>query len=433
MSAKPGDKIRIICADKTHEGVLIDEKKEVTVIKLENGYNIGIDNKKIKKIEILEKGKELEIKYPTKVEQKKDEKKGLPKISILHTGGTIASKVDYRTGAVYSSFKPEDLLGLFPELGDIAKFDSKLIANMWSEDLRFKHFSVIAEAVAEEVKKGAEGIIIGMGTDNLAVAAAGVAFALEKCSVPVLFVGAQRSSDRGSSDAAMNLICAAEFITKTEFAGVAICMHDYVADERCAILPACKTKKLHSSRRDAFKAVNDFPIAYVDYKTRKIQFKKTNYTKKGGKTEVKSRFEEKTGLVKMHVNFFAKQLECFKGYKGLVIEGMGLGQIPGEATNEWSADNKDIFPAIKALVDSGCVVVMTTNCIFGRVNLNVYSKGRDILALGVVPGEDMLAETALVKLAWLLGNYTPDKAKSLVSVNLRGEINERINEKEFLG
>ena len=191
MSEKPGDKIKLVCEDKSYTGILIDKKKDVTVIKLENGYNIGIDNKKIKKIELLEQGKELEIKYAKEPEKKK----GLPKISILHTGGTIASKVDYRTGAVYSSFKPEDLLGLFPELADIANFDSALIANMWSDDLRFKHISVIAECVEKEAKKGVEGVIIGMGTDNLAVAAAGLAFALEKCPIPVLLVGAQRSSD----------------------------------------------------------------------------------------------------------------------------------------------------------------------------------------------------------------------------------------------
>ncbi len=427
MEAKAGDKVKVL-TDKEYTGILIDKKEDVTVIKLENGYNIGIDNKKIKKVEMLEKGKEIEIKYKGST----GPKKGLPKISILHTGGTIASKVDYRTGGVYSSFRPEDLLGMFPELGDIAAFDSRLIANMWSEDLRFKHFSVIAEAVEAEIKKGVEGIIIGMGTDNLAVAAAGLTFALEQVNVPVIFVGAQRSSDRGSSDAAMNLICAAEFITKTDFAGVALCMHDYTSDERCVILPACKTKKLHSSRRDAFKPVNDSPIALVDYKTRKVQFKKADHAKKGGKLVVKPKFEEKTGLVKMHVNFFAEQLSCFKGYKGLVIEGMGLGQMPGEVTNEWAEDNKDIFPAVKRLVDSGCVVVMTTNTIFGRVNMNVYSKGRDLVELGVVPGQDMLAETALVKLSWLLGNHTAEEAKKLIGKDLRGEINPRISETEFL-
>ncbi|MBU0461946.1 MAG: Glu-tRNA(Gln) amidotransferase subunit GatD [Nanoarchaeota archaeon] len=423
-----GDKVKIVTDKEQYEGTLVDKKDDTTIVKLDNGYNVGIDNKKIKKIAIVEKGKELKIEYKHAAVGKK----GLPKISILHTGGTIASKVDYRTGAVYASFKPEDLLGLFPELGEIANFESRLLAKMWSEDLRFKHISVITEAVKEEITKGARGIIIGMGTDNLAVAAAGLAFALEKCSVPVLFVGAQRSSDRGSSDAAMNLICAAEFITKSDFAGVALCMHDYTSDEKCAILPACKTKKLHSSRRDAFKPVNDSAIALIDYKTRKIEFKRKDYAKKGKELSVKPKFEEKVGLVKAHINFFPHQIDCFKGYKGLVIEGMGLGQIPGEVTNEWSKDNEGIFPAIKKLADSGCVIVMTTNTVFGRVNMNVYSKGRDVMALGVIPGEDMLPETALVKLSWLLGNYKADEAKKLVGKNLRGEINPRISEKEYI-
>lgn len=428
MGEKLGDKVKVVCGKETYKGILIDRKKDVTVVKLENGYNVGIDNSTIKKIDVIEEGKEIEIKYAKKAA----DKKGLPKISILHTGGTIASKVDYRTGAVYSSFKPEDLLGLFPELADIANFDSSLIANMWSDDLRFKHFSIIAEAVAKEAKKGVEGIIVGMGTDNLAVAAAGLSFALEKCSLPVILVGAQRSSDRGSSDAAMNMICAAEFIAKSDFAGVAICMHDYTSDERCVILPACKTKKMHSSRRDAFKPVNDSPIAFVDYKTREIKFKKSDYAKKDGSISVKPKFEEKVGLLKVHVNMFPEQFSLFKGYKGLVIEGTGLGHTPGQCPNEWCEVHKKIYPAIKEVVDSGCVVVMTTNCIFGRVQMNVYDKGRDLQELGVISGEDMLAETALVKLAWLLGNHTADEAKKLVGTDLRGEINPRISEKEFV-
>lgn len=428
MEGKPGDKVKVVCEKNTYKGILIDTKKDVTVLKLENGYNIGIENSRIKSTELVEKGKEIGISYG----KRSMEKKGLPKISILHTGGTIASKVDYRTGAVYSSFKPEDLLGLFPELADIANFESALISNMWSDDLRFRHFSVIAEAAEKEIKKGVEGVIIGIGTDNLAVAAAGLAFAMEKCPVPVILVGAQRSSDRGSSDAAMNMVCAAEFITKSDFAGVAICMHDHTSDERCAILPACKTKKLHSSRRDAFKPVNDSPIALVDYNTREIKFKKTDHAKKGGETSVKPNFEEKVGLLKAHVNMFPEQFSLFKGYKGLVIEGTGLGHTPGQCPNEWCEVHKKIYPAIKEVIDSGCVAVMTTNCIFGRVQMNVYDKGRDLQELGVLSGEDMLAETALVKLAWLLGNNTAEEAKKLIGKNIRGEINPRISETEFL-
>ena len=428
MTGQPGDKLKITCETDVHIGILIDKKKDVTIIKLNNGYNIGIDNNKIKNIEIVEKGKEIEIKYSAKSEAKK----GLPRISILHTGGTIASKVDYRTGAVYSSFKPEDLLGLFPELGDIANFDSALISNMWSDDLRFKHFSVIAEAVKHEVEKGVDGVIIGIGTDNLAVASAGLAFALEKCPIPVILVGSQRSSDRGSSDAAMNMICAAEFIAKSDFAGVASCMHDYSSDEKCIILPACKTKKLHSSRRDAFKPVNDSPIAFVDYKTREIKFKKADHAKKGGEISIKPKFEEKVGLLKIHVNMFPEQFSLFKGYKGLVIEGTGLGHTPGQCPNEWCDVHKKIYPAIKEVIDSGCIVVMTTNCVYGRVQMNVYDKGRDLQELGVLSGEDMLAETALMKLSWLLGNHNSEDVTTLIKKNLRGEINERISEKEFV-
>jgi glutamyl-tRNA(Gln) amidotransferase subunit D len=321
---------------------------------------------------------------------------------------------------------------MFPELGDIANFESALVSNMWSDDLRFKHISVIAEAVKKEVEKGVEGVIVGIGTDNLAVAAAGLAFCLEKCPVPVLLVGAQRSSDRGSSDAAMNLICAAEFIVQSDFAGVAVCMHDYTSDERCAVLPACKTRKLHSSRRDAFRPVNDSPIAFVDYKTRKIQFKKSMYQKKGGEIVVKSNLEEKVGLLKIHSNMFPEQFLVYKGWKGLVIEGTGLGHTPGQCPNEWCEVHKKIYPAIKEVVDSGCVVVMTTTCIFGRVQMNVYDKGRDLLSLGVISGEDMLAETALVKLAWLLGNHPAEEVVGLIGQDLRGEINKMIREDQFI-
>jgi glutamyl-tRNA(Gln) amidotransferase subunit D len=428
MVEKAGDKVKVVCGKEEHTGILIDKKKDTTVVKLENGYNIGIENKKITKIEVLEKGKDIEIKYPAKSEPKK----GLTKISILHTGGTIASKVDYRTGAVYSSFKPEDLLGMFPELAGIANFESRLLSNMWSDDLRFKHCSLIAEAVVEESKKGVDGVIVGMGTDNLAVASAAVAFCLEKCPIPVIFVGAQRSSDRGSSDAAMNLICAAEFIAKTDFSGVATCMHDYTADDKCVVLPACKTKKMHSSRRDAFKPVNDSAIAHVDYKTRKIDFVKKGYAKRDkSKAEAKTKLEEKVGLLKIHVNMFPEQFSFFKGWKGLIIEGTGLGHTPGQVPNEWCNIHEKIYPAIKEVVDSGCLVVMTTNCINGRVQMNVYDKGRDLQKLGVISGEDMLAETALVKLAWLLGNYRPEEAKKLVGKDLRGEINSRLSEKDF--
>jgi glutamyl-tRNA(Gln) amidotransferase subunit D len=429
--ADAGDRVRISYEKKEIEGVLMpSESADSVFIKLDNGYNVGIDRKKIKEMKVISKAaKQASAKKEVKHNPK------LPTISILHTGGTIASKVDYRTGGVYNAFSPSDLITMFPELNDIANLESELISNMWSDDLRFAHFSIIAKSIEKHVKKGVDGVIIGMGTDNLAVGAAALSFILEKVTVPVLIVGAQRSSDRGSSDAGMNLICAANFIAKSDFAGVAICMHGKAGDDKCLILPACKTRKLHASRRDAFKAVNDSPIASIDYKTKKIEFTKKEYKKRDKKGDIliKPKMEDKVGLLKIHVNMFPEQFSFFKGYKGLIIEGTGLGHTPGHVPNPEAEIHRKIFPAIKEVIDSGCVVVMTTQCIFGRVSMNVYDKGRDLLNLGVISGEDMLSETAFVKLAWLLGNYPKEEAKKLLAKNLRGEITPRTEyEDEFV-
>ncbi|MBW3017140.1 asparaginase, partial [Candidatus Woesearchaeota archaeon] len=208
MKEKPGDRIKVTLADKEVEGILMPLESEKLVIKLDNGYNVGIDKKKIKKIDVIEQYKEPKVKKDGMIVTKK----GLPLISILHTGGTIASKVDYRTGGVISRFTPEDIIAMFPELEKIANIESKLISNMFSEDLRFVHIKLMAEAVAKEIKRGAKGVVITHGTDTLHYTSAGLAFILENCPIPVILVGAQRSSDRPSSDAAQNLICAFEFI-----------------------------------------------------------------------------------------------------------------------------------------------------------------------------------------------------------------------------
>lgn len=429
MLTKTGDKVKIEKKDgEIVEGVVMpSKKKDVVVVKLDNGYNVGIEKENIKKSEVFEEFKE---KKEGKTESVKKNSK-LPNITILHTGGTIASKVDYRTGGVVMQLKPEDFLEMFPELKDIANFDSKLLQNMWSDDLRLDYIGKIAKAIESEAKKGVKGVIVGIGTDNLAVAAAALAFTFEEINIPVLLVGAQRSSDRGSTDAAMNLICAAEFIAQTDFTGVAICMHSRSSDEECSILPACKTKKLHTSRRDAFQPVNDSAIASINYKTRKIDLFKP--FEKGSKIAVKDKFEEKVGLLKIHVNMFPEEFETYSNFKGLVIEGTGLGHTPLDVLDESTKVHEKIKQAIKKLNDEGVVMVMTSNCIFGRVGMDVYSKGRDLQKLGIIPGEDMLAETAYVKLAWLLGNYKPDEVKELIGKDLRGEITDRsLYKEEFL-
>lgn len=422
---KAGDRVKVVTKEKTFEGVFMPNKGDSVFVKLDNGYNVGVDKKKIKKIERLKTGKKIEIKYKGKIAKKKD----LPNITILHTGGTIASKVDYTTGGVFASFSAEDILGMFPEIKDIANIKSNLVSSMMSEDIGFAHYKKIADAIAKEIKEGVNGVIIGHGTDTIAVTSAALSFIFENLPIPVILVGSQRSSDRGSSDAASNLVCAAEFITKTDFTGVALCMHESSDDKNCLIMPACKTRKMHTSRRDAFKAVNDEPIARVNYETRKISFFKDYSKKSDKKLVVKDKFEDKVAIIKTYPNMFPDLINVLidKKYKGLVLEGTGLGQAP---TN--IEENLPNYNALKKFIDIGGVVVLTSQCIFGKVHQDIYSNCRRLADIGIVFGEDMLTETAFVKLAWLLGNYKKDEVVKLIRENLRGEINLRIQLDEFI-
>ena len=428
---KPGDKVKVVTKDEVVEGVLMpNEETDSIVIKLDNGYNVGIDKGKVKKIELIEKNREKEVKKGNvKIN------KNLPTISILHTGGTIASKVDYKTGGVVARFEPEELIGMFPELEKIANIKSRLISKMFSEDMRFAHYELMIKAIKEEIKEGIDGIILTHGTDTMTYTSAALAFALEGLPIPVIIVGAQRSSDRGSSDAGVNLVCAAEFIAKTDFSGVAICMHENMDDNTCVILPPCKTRKMHTSRRDAFKPVNDTIIARIDFENKKIEFVKKEYVKKDKKRAliVKDKFEEKVSILRCHPNMVPKQFEFYESYNGLVIEGTGLGQAPVGVPNKLCEIHKKNLIAINNLIEKGTLVVMTSQTIFGRVQMHVYSNAIDLVNVGVISGEDMLSETAFIKLAWLLGNYKDkEEIKRLISTNLRGEINTRIGPDEFL-
>lgn len=413
-----GDLIEVTTTAEKISGAFIpNPKQDVVILKLDNGYNIGVDKKNIKQIKIIKKYKCSKLK-----KEKIKTNKNLPWISILHTGGTIASSVDYKTGGVIAQFTPERLLAQFPEMKDIANIRTVFVKNIMSEDIRFDDYRLLTKNILSEIKKGAKGLIIGHGTDTLAYTAAALSFIFENLPIPVILVGAQRSSDRGSSDATMNLICAAKFITKTDFCGVAICMHENVNDDNCLILPATKTRKLHTSRRDAFKAVNDKPIARVSY-AGNIYFFKKNYPKKIEKIIVRDKFEERVGILKTHPNMHPAIFEFFRKnkYKGLILEGTGIGQAP---TN--IKEHQRNYNALKNFIKSGGVVVLTSQCIFGEVHPFIYAYCRRLFDIGIIFGKDMLTETAFIKLAWLLGNYPKERVKTLITENLRGEISKRL-------
>jgi glutamyl-tRNA(Gln) amidotransferase subunit D len=424
INSKQGDIIEIKKDKKTIIGTYIRSSKEDTItIKLKSGYNLSIKKKNIQSLKILKNKKDkknsvLNLKYNKK----------LPIISILHTGGTIASKVDYSTGGVYSSFEPKQILNTTPELKKIANIQSVFISNIMSEDIRFKDYKKIINAIKQELKTKTKGIIVSHGTDTLSLTATALSFAFENPQIPIILVGSQRSSDRGSSDSTMNLVCAAEFITKTDFKGVAICMHKSMSDDICSILPATKTKKMHTSRRDAFKVINGKEIANINYKTKKVNF--TTKLKQNKESIIKDKFEDKIAIIKTYPNMYPDLINTLieKKYKGLILESSGIGQAP---TN--TKENLPNYNALKKFINSGGFVILTSNCIFGRVHPHIYTNCRRLEDIGIIFGEDMLTETAFIKLAWLLGNYKKSEVKELITKNLRGEISKRTKiEEEFL-
>jgi glutamyl-tRNA(Gln) amidotransferase subunit D len=336
---------------------------------------------------------------------------------------------------VLAKFTPEDIIELFPELKEIAAVHSTLIANMLSENMRFHQYNIIAEAIKEEAGKGVKGIIVTHGTDTLHYTAATLSFMLENIQIPVVLVGSQRSSDRPSSDAAVNLISAALFITHSKMPGVFICMHESMNDDKCIIIEGVNARKMHTSRRDAFKAINKGLIAKIDYNNKSIEMIRAtvNNNNEKNKLEVKAFNDKiKVGMIKARPGMHAEELKCYENYDGLIIEGTGLGHIGIEDADNHSHENEKIRKELEALAKK-IPVAMTSQTIYGRINMNVYSTGRELKEMGIIGNYcDMTPETAYIKLAWLLSNYkNKEEIKELFEKNLRGEISERSEKEEF--
>ncbi len=393
MNFGQGDRIRIEKEDRVYEGIVMPGTTNNIVLKMDSGYNAGISPEDVK-ITIIET-KQKTVSSPTNTGKRKVQKKAsrkLPNISILSTGGTIASKIDYRTGAVNAQFSADDILNTIPELKDIADFSGKVVYNILSENMKAEYWIELARTVVEEIKNGADGIIIAHGTDTMTYSAAALSFMIQT-PVPIVFVGSQRSADRPSSDNAMNAICAA-IVAVSDIAEVCVVMHGTQSDDHCIIHRGTKVRKMHTSRRDAFKSINSKPIGTVDYATRKIMADGDYIRRNSCELKLYEGFELKCALVKFTPGASPDILLHYidAGYRGIVIEGTGLGHV-----------SADWVPAIKQARDLKIPVIMTSQCLNGRVCDRVYDTGRDILKAGIIEGDDMLAEVALVKLMWALG------------------------------
>jgi len=426
---KTGDKVKIITEKEEFEGILMPRpemlEKGFTVIKLDNGYNIGIEDKKIKQIKLIEPYKQKKEK-----QKKLTVKKGLPTVSILSLGGTISSKIDYRTGGVYADYTAEDFVAMMPELAKVANLKAKKVMSLMSEDMNPDDWKKIAKIIADELNSGIDGVVVTQGTDTLHFSTAAMSFMLKNINKPVVFTAAQRSIDRGSSDAFMNLICSITAAAKFDGAEVISCLHGTTNDDYCLLNRGTKVRKMHTSRRDAFRPVNELPLAKV-FSDGKIEVVNRNYKKRSeGKVTADNKFEPKTALIQIYPGMDPKIIDFYinEDYKGIVLAATALGHIPT------LKEGYSLMPNLKKAIDKKIPVVIASQTLYGRVHPLVYTNLRKLsIELGCIFIEDMLPETAYVKLGYILAQTTnPKKVKELMLTNIVGEITERSLDKSFL-
>lgn len=412
--AAEGAKLSVSADGAEYVGTLMPHHEfsgpDILILKLKSGYNVGVRVGPGSAVKVLERPPER-VRRDAPVEARE----GLPTLVLIGTGGTIASYVDYRTGAVHPALSTSDMVGSIPEIRELANVRAEVLFSMFSENMDVPHWQELARAVAREIDAGADGVVIPHGTDTMGYTAAALSFMLGDVPKPVVLVGAQRSSDRPSSDASSNLMACARFCTAGNRAGVFAVMHDTPGDDSFAVHLGTRVRKMHTSRRDAFRSIGVPPVAHIDAAGR-IELSGEGRPVSDGKVALRTGMERAAALLQyfpgMDPDMFAP---VFDRCKGVVVAGSGLGHV-----------NERMIPLIKGATDRGAVVVMASQCIDGSTNLNVYNTGRDLIAAGAVPAGDMLPETAYVKLMWALANTgSPEEAKRLMATPVAGELSDR--------
>ncbi|MHA1518637.1 MAG: Glu-tRNA(Gln) amidotransferase subunit GatD [Promethearchaeota archaeon] len=417
--------VKVTRGNAVYEGVVLPRSEHTSedylVVKVDTGYNVGIKITDETTIEELgyRKG---EYKLPS-VDVKINP--DLPKVSLLGTGGTVASRLDYRTGAVLPAFTPEELFSAVPELMKICNLTPKKIYGILSENFKPEFWIKTAQEIMKEFKDGANGVIIGHGTDTMAFTASALSFMFQDLAAPIVCVGSQRSSDRPSSDGPLNIIDASYIAGHADLAEVVVCMHGNTSDSYNLIHRATRVRKMHSSRRDAFRTISDVPLGYIDA-NQSVTWLKDDVKRRGNieDTWLNDKMDERVAMLYFYPGMDEDLIHAAidKKYHGLVIIGTGLGHV-----------SSYLFDALERAQQEEIPTVITVEPLFGFTNLRVYETGRDMLARGVIEGANMLPSTAYAKLIWTLGqtrNY--EEVRKIMMTNLRGEITTREPNKGYL-
>ena len=408
-----GDVIEFQKNGLTIKGVLMPSYSkfdDIIVVKLDNGYNVGFSINGISNFKVIEKRTAAKTKEVSSIKEKSE-------VKIISTGGTIVSKIEYETGAVRPALTTEEIISFMPEIKEIAKIDAEVLFSILSENMKPEYWIKIAESAKRALDEGNLGVVIAHGTDTMAYTASALAFSFKSLTGPIVFVGSQRSSDRPSSDSPINLYSSVLVAKNAPFAEVVVNMHGESSDTYTLVHRGVKVRKMHTSRRDAFQTINDLPLAKVFWKEKEIKMLRDDYQVRKDHNELDAKFDDRVFLLKYYPGLKPDIIDYLisAGIRGIIVEGTGLGHT-----------STDFVDAFKKATKDGIFIGMTSQCLFGRVNMNVYTTGRLLQEAGVTPLEDMLPETALVKLMWVLAHETDlNKIRELMLTNFAGEINYR--------
>ncbi len=330
-----------------------------------------------------------------------------PSIFIIGCGGTISAA--YKS---YGVWKPgemteAEILKYVPHLGQIADIRAMDLFRDDSSNMQPENWCTLAQTIFLNINDY-DGIVVTHGTDTLHYSASAISFIIQKLNKPIVFTGSQFALSQVGSDGRRNVFDSMRVASEADLAESVIVFNG-------KIIRGNRAKKFREMEFDAFDSVGMGPLGRVE---NSIFLDGEQIRKwKAKKPELLNKIEPNVSLIKLHPGFRPEIIETMidNGVRGFVLEGYGAGNVP--------TGGRSVIPLIERAVNSGIPVVITTQCTLGTSWVYIYDVGRKALDAGGIPGFDLLSETALVKLMWVLGQTKKmEKVKEMMHKNYSGEI-----------
>ena len=309
---------------------------------------------------------------------------------LLATGGTIACTQGEH--GLEPTLHGRDLLAAIQNDLPCA-VDVRDVFLMDSSNMQPEEWSALARAV-DEALQTCDGVVITHGTDTMAYTAAALSFMLAGVGKPVVLTGSQLPLAHLLTDGRLNLLRAIH-AAMADISGVYVCFdNQLISGVRCV--------KTHTSSMNAFSSVNEPPAGFFDVEGLHIDHPQP-YLPLEQPYRLRDGIDPRVFLLKLVPGTSPDVLRFVKsaGYRGLVIEAFGLGGL--------HYIRRNLVEALGQLVDGGIYVVVVSQCLYEKANLNVYEVGHGLVRDCILSGRDMTTEAAVCKMMWALAQEEPAK------------------------